>query len=77
MDNLNRIVPTDEPHLSKNLTTGVVLNNDDNAYQAYLIQRSANEAKRQQVMTLEQEVDTMKEDIAEIKNLLRFLIEKK
>jgi hypothetical protein len=77
MDNLNRIVPTDEPHLSKNLATGVVLNNDDNAYQAYLAQRSANEAKRQQVMTLEQEVDTMKEDIAEIKNLLRFLIEKK
>jgi hypothetical protein len=74
---MDKIVPTDEPHLTKNLATGVVLNNDDNAYQAYLIQRSVNESKRQQVMSLEQEVDSMKEDIAEIKNLLKYLIEKK
>jgi hypothetical protein len=72
-----RYVQTDEPHLLKDLETGVVVNADDGGYQAYLLQRKINDEKRLQFQTIEQEVDSMKEDIAEIKNLLKYLIEKK
>jgi hypothetical protein len=74
---MEKIVQTDEPHLVKNMTTGVVLNNDVEGYKSYLIMREANESKRRQMMTIEQEVDNIKEDITEIKNLLKYLIEKK
>jgi hypothetical protein len=71
------IVQTDEPHLVKNTETGVVLNTNKTAYENYLAQRAANEAKRQQVATIEQEVDQLKDDVAEIKHLLKLLLEKK
>lgn len=74
---MQRYIATDDPHLVKDTETGVVLNNDKNGYENYLAQRAANEAKRLQAQTMEQEIDSMKEDIAEIKNLLRYLIEKK
>jgi len=74
---MERYIATDDPHLVKDSATGVVLNNDVNGYQNYLAQRAANEAKRLQAQSMEQEIDSMKEDIAEIKNLLRYLIEKK
>lgn len=74
---MERFVATDDPHLVKDTATGVVLNNDMNGYQNYLAQRAANEVKRLQAQTMEQEIDSIKEDIAEIKQLIRFLIEKK
>ena len=63
---MERYVATDDPHLVKDTETGVVLNNDKNGYENYLAQRAANEAKRLQAQTMEQEIDSMKEDIAEI-----------
>ena len=72
-----QLIKTDDPHLLKNPATGVVLNNDEQGYKSYMLQREINEAKRQQMLTVEQEIDNMKEDIAEIKNLLKYLIEKK
>jgi hypothetical protein len=74
---MENIVQTDEPHLVKNMATGVVLNSDVEGYKSYLIMREANESKRRQMLTIEQEVDNIKEDITEIKNLLKYLIEKK
>lgn len=72
-----KYIQTDDPHLLKDLETGVVVNSDDGGYQAYLLQRKINDEKRLQVKTMEQEIDSMKDDISEIKNLLKYLIEKK
>jgi hypothetical protein len=75
---MNNIVKVEgSSNLEKDLSTGVVLNNDRAGYEAYLAQVAANAAKRQQIMTIEQEVDSIKEDIQEIKQLLKYLIEKK
>lgn len=74
---MERYVATDDPHLVKDTATGVVINNDVNGYQNYLAQRAINDAKRLQAQTMEQEIDSMKEDIVEIKQLLKMLIEKK
>jgi hypothetical protein len=65
-----------ERHLLKNPDTGVVINNDEAGYRAYLAQAELNAAKRQKMLTVEQEIDSMKEDIAEIKNILKLLVEK-
>lgn len=65
-----------ERHLMKDRVSGVVLNNDEAGYRAYLAQAELNAAKRQKMQTVEQEIDSMKEDIAEIKNILKLLVEK-
>jgi hypothetical protein len=74
---MENLIKTDEPHLVKDITTGVVLNSDVDGYKNYILQREINENKRRQMLTIEQEVDNIKEDISEIKNLLKYLIEKK
>lgn len=66
-----------ERHLYKDPTTGAILNNDTAGYESYLAQRAVNEAKRQQVLTIEQEVDELKEDVKDIKRMLQLLLEKK
>lgn len=65
-----------ERHLYKDPVTGVVINNDKAGYEAYLAQRAANEAKREQLNSVREEIDGMKDDIAEIKQILKFLVEK-
>ncbi len=64
-------------HLYKDMSTGVVLNNDRSGYEAYMAQRAANEQKRNMILTMEQEVDQLKEDVSEIKHMLKLLLEKK
>lgn len=74
---MNSVVKVEgSSNLEKDLSTGVVLNNDRAGYEAYLALVAANAAKRQQIMTIEQEVDNIKDDIQEIKQLLKYLIEK-
>ncbi len=74
MENLIKV--EGERHLYKDASTGVVLNNDKAGYESYLAQKAANETKRQQMNDTQQQIDSMKEDIAEIKNILKFLVEK-
>jgi hypothetical protein len=64
-------------HLYKDLNTGVVQNNDRAGYEAYMALRAANEQKRTQILTMEQEVDQLKDDVSEIKNMLKLLLERK
>ena len=73
MSNLIKI--ENETHLYKDPNTGAILNKDVAGYQAYLAQAAANEAKRQKALSMEQEIDQLKDDVSEIKNMLRILIE--
>lgn len=72
-----KYIQTDDPHLLKDPETGVLINNDQAGYQAYLAQRAINEAKRKKAETVEQELEQVKEDVKEIKELLKLLLEKK
>jgi len=74
MENLLKV--EGERHLYKDPNTGVVLNNDRAGYEAYLAQRAANEAKREQMNNVQEQIDSLKGDIAEIKQILKFLVEK-
>lgn len=74
---MNNLIKVEgERHLYKDANTGVVLNNDKAGYEAYLAQCNINKAKREQMNSVQEEIDSMKDDIAEIKQILKFLVEK-
>jgi hypothetical protein len=51
-----------------------IVNIDSIGYQKYITQRKAKNKKNEKVQNIEQEVANMKEDIDEIKNLLKELL---
>jgi len=51
-----------------------IVNIDMRGYQKYVAQREAKNKKNQKVQSIEQEVASMKDDINEIKHLLKELL---
>ena len=51
-----------------------IVNIDSIGYQKYITRRKSKDIKNQKVQNIEQEVANMKEDIDEIKNLLKDLL---
>jgi len=51
-----------------------IVNVDSIGYQKYIARRKSKDIKNQKVQNIEQEVASMKEDIDEIKNLLKELL---
>tara|TARA_R110002020_G_scaffold150921_2_gene327824 strand:+ start:488 stop:715 length:228 start_codon:yes stop_codon:yes gene_type:complete len=51
-----------------------IINIDSIGYQKYITRRKSKDIKNQKVQNIEQEVANMKEDIDEIKNLLKELL---
>lgn len=51
-----------------------IVNIDSLGYERYIARREAKNKKNQKVQNIEQEVASMKEDINEIKNLLKELL---
>ena len=51
-----------------------IVNIDSIGYQKYITRRKSKDIKNQMVQNIEQEVANMKEDIDEIKNLLKDLL---
>lgn len=70
MDNL---VPTNIEGYSKNLTSGVLINSDESEYQKILALREKKRADRNIV----REIDQLKNDMAEIKELLKMALGQK
>jgi hypothetical protein len=54
-----------------------IINTDKHGYESYIALKEANERKRQEHQTVRQEIDSLKNDMAEIKGLLLQLLEKK
>lgn len=64
----------DYPHLVKDLETKAVINTDQDSYQTYIAERSYREKISKSTNSLEQEINNLKTDIADIKSLLVQLI---
>lgn len=64
----------DYPHLVKDLETKAVINTDHDSYQSYIAERSYREKVTKSTTSLEQEINNLKTDIADIKSLLVQLI---
>jgi SPX domain protein involved in polyphosphate accumulation len=56
-------------YLWRDSETGAIVNGDDSNYQAYIRQRDARKNEKQ-------EIESMKKDIDEIKNMLSKIIDK-
>ena len=61
-------------NLLRDPNTDSIVNVDMLGYEKYVAQREAKNKKNQKVQNIEQEVASMKEDINEIKHLLKELL---
>ena len=61
-------------NLLRDPNNDAIVNVDILGYEKYIAQREAKNKKNQKVKNIEQEVASMKEDINEIKNLLKELL---
>lgn len=58
-------------NLIRDEETKAIINTSMNDYNSYLEQRKIKEKESEKINTIEKEVSNMKEDLNEIKNLLR------
>jgi glutamyl-tRNA reductase len=61
-------------HLVRDKCTNSIINTNMSEYQEYISRKNAKNMENQKVQNLEKDLANMKEDINEIKNLLRSLI---
>lgn len=64
------------PNLRRDMNTGAIVNTNSNAYNNYLINKSKNEAEAQEIMEMRDDINSLKEDMSTIKELLLKLAEK-
>lgn len=60
-------------NLVRDPLTNAIINTNTTAYEEYIARRQSKEKENQKVENLESELATMKEDLNEIKSLLRRL----
>jgi len=61
-------------HLVRDQNTNSIVNTNMSEYQEYFFRRNAKSEENQKVQNLEKDLTNMKEDLDEIKNLLRSLV---
>ena len=61
-------------HLVRDQNTNSIVNTNMSEYQEYISRRNIKNEESQKVQNLEKDLANMKEDLDEIKNLLRSLI---
>ncbi len=64
----------DHADLRRDPHTGAILNMNSLDHEKYIARREVNNKEHQKVQTIEEEVASMKDDINEIKSLLKELI---
>ena len=66
----------DQPHLSRDMNTGAVIYTDKKLINRKKEIKSLRKAEQDKVKELTQQVDSLQNDVSEIKNLLIKLVEK-
>ena len=64
------------PNLERDMTTGAVVNTNHNAYQNYLLKKYRQEKDNQEIRDMRHDINSLKEDMSTIKDLLLKLAEK-
>lgn len=64
------------PNLERDMTTGAVLNTNHNAYQNYLLRKHRQDKEYQEIHDMKNDINSLKEDMSTIKDLLLKLSEK-
>jgi len=64
-----------EKHLIRDTTSGAILNTDDISLQKYLKKRESIRAEKEKKLRQEEEINNLKKDVKEIKELVLTLVE--
>jgi formiminotetrahydrofolate cyclodeaminase len=64
------------PDLIRDVKTNAILNNNKSEYEKYIIASRVKKVEKTKVEKIEEELDTLKEDITEIKDLLKTVLSK-
>lgn len=67
----NLIPVQGERDLFRDPYTNAIVNKNSRDYQSYITRKKANSHNNEKIQTIENELSSLKEDINEIKNLLR------
>ena len=66
----------DNPDLSRDVSSGAVINTNSSDYENYMARRRADIEMKNQIKKQKEELDQLKTDISEIKSMLVSLINK-
>jgi hypothetical protein len=66
----------DNSNLLRDVNTNSILNSNRSEYENYLLLKSKKEFEKERIKFIETEVNQIKSDISEIKNLIKSFIEK-
>jgi hypothetical protein len=74
---MSNLIPIKENvGLLRDPNTNSILNSSKSDYETYLILKSKKESEKERIKSIETEVNQIKDDISEIKALLKCFIEK-
>ena len=62
------------PDLIRDMNTNAILNTNQNGYENYLLMVEAKQKEKNKVEDLERNLDTLKEEINQVKSLLQELL---
>jgi hypothetical protein len=64
------------PDLVKDETTGAVLSNNNSAYNAVKRRYKSKQLEKEQIQKQEKDINSMREEISELKTMMKTLMEK-
>ena len=74
---MKKLIPVEgRPNLYRDKNSGAIINTDKNAYQQHLKQIKSAQDEKLKMERLETEVESIKNDLSEIKSLLTSFINK-
>ena len=64
----------DNEHLIKNTKSNFIVNTNKSEYDEYIARRKLKQSEKQKVENIERDISTLRNEISEIKDLLRSLV---
>ena len=64
----------DNEHLIRNTNSNCIVNTNKSEYEEYITRRKLNKSEKNKVDNLERDISTLRNEITEIKDLLRSLV---
>jgi hypothetical protein len=70
---MDKLKVENHPNLYRDPDTNMIINSDSSSYQSYINLKKNKETERKRIEKLEGDISKVKDDLGEIKNLLRRL----
>lgn len=70
---MNLIPVEGENHLFRDMSTNAIVNTNQSEHKMYLIRKQIQEGEKDKITSMERDINSIKDDLNEIKSLLRSL----